>query len=278
ENAVSFAQGTNPDGIETYVRVRYSTDPDAISTPGGPAPDGEVEDYRVLVERLVQPDACVDTGQPYYAFTFEAPVDPTGEGEPGSTARYENVSVVDGVPIDMFVETLSGSMYNTTAPPNGFRVGDGGAIGTDDAQWQINSEATIRYSFYEAGTDTEVPVNAVFTVNDMDGLPGALEVATFSLADLAGYAVTQGSAVEIVETGDEVEFHGNGGWNGDPQSRFQVVLESISSLDVHWQGSFNSGFGFDGDGDLTIQPPACEDFGDAPESYGTLLADDGPRH
>src|SRR5690606_27017640 len=75
-----------------------------------------------------------------------------------------------------------------------------------------------------------------------------------------------------------IAFHGNGNWNGDPESRFQIVLEGIDTFEARWQGGSNSGFGYDGDGDLSIEPPACEDFGDAPESYGTTLADDGARH
>src|SRR5690606_25971699 len=125
-----------------------------------------------------------------------------------------------------------------------------------------------------AGTDDPVAVNAVYTVSDMD----SSEVATFSAADLAGFAVTTGSAVEITEDGDQVLFAGNGSWNGDPQSRFQFVLEDLSTFDVRWQGGTNSGFGHDGDGDLSIDPPACSDFGDAPDSYGTTLENGGASH
>src|SRR5690606_33132629 len=73
-NAITFGHGTNPDDIATYVRVRYSTAAAPIATPTGPAPDGEVEDYRVLIERVLVPDTCAATGTDYYAFTFDAPV------------------------------------------------------------------------------------------------------------------------------------------------------------------------------------------------------------
>ncbi|WP_261165378.1 DUF11 domain-containing protein [Microbacterium sp. Marseille-Q6965] len=271
-NDVTFTQGTNPAGISSYVRVRYSTDAAAIAEPTGAAPDGEVEDYRVLFERLVQSDTCTTTGAEYYAFTFAQPVDLTGTGGIGSSARYENVTVVNGVPVDMVATTVAGAMYNGAWPPNGYTVLE------DDAAWNVRFNATISYAFYEAGTTTPVEVNAVWTVNDMDGPPLTQERATFQAADLAAYSVAEGSLVEVVASDDTVAFNGNGNNNGDMASRFQVLIEDRSALDVEWDGFGSSGFGFDGDGDLGIQPPACEDFGDAPNSYSTDRGSDGPRH
>jgi len=280
-NQLTFEQGTNPNGTSTYLRVRYSTDAAAVASPTGAAPDGEVEDYRVLVERLIAPQTCVAGETPHYAFTFSQPVDATGTGGVGSSARYANVSVVNGVPVDMLVETIAGNMHVTDAPPNGFGVGGGaleGIIDADDARWQITNGAQIRYTFVESGTTTLVPIDGAFTINDLDGAPAQQEEARFTVADLAGYAVTEGSQVSIIDAGTVIRFRGSGDQNGGPESRFQVVLEGISAFTVSWIGGSNSGFGFDGDGDLTIQPPACSDFGDAPASYGTLLADDGARH
>ncbi|WP_460948300.1 DUF7927 domain-containing protein [Okibacterium endophyticum] len=268
-NDVTFTQGTNPAGIESYVRVRYSTDAASIAAPTGAAPDGEVEDYRVLFERLVQPDTCTVSGTEYYAFTFAAPVDRQGNGGVGSTARYENVTVIDGVAVDMVVEVTAGTLSST-----GFFFAGG-----DDPAWNVNANGTVRYSFYEAGTTTPVDINAVFTVNDMDGTPDTTdEVSTWDADDLAAYAITQGSRVVIAESGGSVTFTGHGLNNGDPVSRFQVVLEGKSTFEVKWQGSSNAGFSFDGDGDIGIQPPACQDFGDAPDTYGTDLGNNGPNH
>ncbi len=271
-NEVTFTQQDNTDDIYTYARVRYSTDADAIASPTGSAPDGEVEDYQVLVQRMMTPGTCTVRDVPYYAFTFSTPVDRTGDGGVGSSARYENVSVIDGVPVDMLVEVVAGSTNGGTKPPNGFGVGGGSIFGTDDASWQIINDATIEYTFVRAGTATPVDVNAVFTVNDMD----SGEIATFDAADLADYAVTDGSTVTVDDDGSDIVFAGHGNNDGNPASRFQIVLEGISTLEAHWQGGSNSGFGFDGDGDLAITP-ACSDFGDAPDSYGTTLDNDGAR-
>jgi fimbrial isopeptide formation D2 family protein/uncharacterized repeat protein (TIGR01451 family) len=282
-NDITLAQGTNPDDISTYVRVRYSTDEGSIATPYGLAPDGEVEDYQVLIERLNQPDACTDTGTEYYSFTFSQPITEGTTGGVGDNALYENVSVINGLAVDMFVEVIAGDLKESGAgslPPNGLGVGSGGAFGTDDAQWQVDQNATLRYTFYEAGTTTPVAINGAFTINDMDGPPqvATQETATFDVGDLTSYAVTQGSLVTISQDGGDVTFEGHGANNGNPESRFQVVVESISTFDVEWNGFSGSGFGFDGDGDLSIDPPACEDWGDAPDSYGTTAAANGPNH
>jgi uncharacterized repeat protein (TIGR01451 family) len=273
DNDVTFSQGTNPAAIQSYVRVRYSTDAASIGSPTGASPDGEIEDYRVLFERLIQPDTCTVTGAAYYAFTFAQPAagDLTGTGGVGSTARYRDVTVVEGVAVDMFVEVIAGDMREAGsggAPPNGFHT-----FG-DDAAWQIDPAATLRYSFYEAGTTTPVDINGVFTVDDLD----SPETATFSAADLAGYAVTQGSTVVVTESGGDVVFDGTSDGNATMQQRFQVVFEGISSFQARWQGFVGSGFGFDGDGDNGIQAPACQDFGDAPDGYGTTIGASGANH
>src|SRR5690606_18973344 len=145
ESEVTFRQGTNPAGIETMVRVRYSTDPASIASPTGPAVDGEVEDYGVLIERLVTPDACTTGGAEYFAFTYRDFVNTVvNAGAPGSVTRYEQVSVVGGIPVDMVVEVLEGQMVlNGTAAANGFRIGEaGGIIGEDDAPWEANRDPT----------------------------------------------------------------------------------------------------------------------------------------
>ena len=281
-NEITFTQGTNPTDITTYVRVRYSTDATSIAEPTGPAPDGEVEDYQVLIERLITPDACVNNDVEYTSFTFSNLTDTTGTGGVGSTARYTGVTVVDGVAVDMVVELLAGQLNpGSGGSVNGFvgtQPGSGSSLGPQSAGWFLDGNATIRYSFYETGTTTPIAVSGAFTVNDLDGPPASQETMTFDAADLASYAVTQGSAVDIDESGGQVEFVGNGDWSGDPESRFQVVLDGVTDLEVASTGGGNTGLGFNGNGALSIQPPACDDMGDAPASYGTTLADDGARH
>ncbi|WP_426247228.1 GEVED domain-containing protein [Nocardioides sp. LHG3406-4] len=273
-NDITFSHAANPPGIQTYVRVRYSTDAVWVEDPTGVALDGEVEDYRVLVERLVQPDACTPSNVDHYAFTFGAPVSEVSNGGAvGTRVRYEDVSVIGGVPVDVVGQVVTGSLNPTVRPPDGF--GDF-AGAHDDVAWTTGN-ATIRYSFYEAGTTTPVDINGVFTVNDLDGTPTFTEVATFTASDLSAYAVTQGSAVVVTESGGNVVFRGTVNSNGEPNSRFQIVLEGLSSFESKWSGGSSSGFNFDGDGDIGVQP-SCDDFGDAPNSYGTSLATNGPRH
>ncbi|MFD5214162.1 GEVED domain-containing protein [Microbacterium sp. NPDC058345] len=277
-NEVSFENATNPGGIFAQVRVRYSTDAASIALPTGPAPDGEVEDYRAIIERAIQPAVCTASDVTYSAFTFTDPVDVTGTGGPGSSARFENVTVVEGVAVDLVITTVSGRMFTANNPPNGIGTGDGAIIGSDDVMWNVSSDATLEYHFYEAGTTTPIDVNAVFTVNDLDGPPTVTqERATFSAADVADYAIAEGSRVDVRQDGGSLIFEGNGNNSGDMASRFQVTLEGVDAFEVRWQGFSSSGFGFDGDGDLAIEA-ACSDFGDAPDTYGTLLDSDGAQH
>lgn len=277
-NTFSFTQGTQTSGIQTTVRIRFGADAASVSSPDTVDPSVETENFSVLVDRLVQSSTCTTTTTTYDAFTFGQPVLEAGNGGVGTRARYSNVSVAGGVAVDMIAEVTAGLMNISTAGMvGGFGHGSGGIFDIDDARWQIRGDATIKYSFVEAGTTTPVPVNSVFTVNDMDGFAGQFEIATFNLADLAGYAVSSTSAVTVNETATQVSFHGVGTQDGGIASRFQVTMEGITTFQVRWQGGLNSGFGFDGDGDLAINP-ACYDFGDAPDTYRTSLTADGPRH
>jgi uncharacterized repeat protein (TIGR01451 family) len=271
-NDLTFSRAVNPDDIRTYVRVRFSTDAGAIHAPTGQAPDGEVEDYRVLVERLLAPSACGPVTGPFYAMTFVRVSSQTGDGTVGSATRYDGVTVVGGRPVDMVMTVTGGRTQRLLVPPNGMsRVGD-------DANWNIfgaRESATLSYAFVESGTDTPIAVNGVWTFNDTDDT----ESATWTPgSQLAGWAVTPGSKVVVAGDGQTtVRFLGTQSGNGDEWTRWQVWFTGRTSLQATWAGFQNSGFGLDGDGDTAV-PPSCDDYGDAPASYGTTLADDGPRH
>ncbi|MTV25247.1 DUF11 domain-containing protein [Nitriliruptoraceae bacterium ZYF776] len=199
----------------------------------------------------IDPSVCGTPDVDYARFWFSPPVD--GElapaGGPGTWARFAEVALVDGVAVDAVATVVTGNI-TTAGRPLGFAAGDGNAV------WNLPAGAvpTIRWEFFEAGTTTPAPVNAAFVVNDMD----TGEFATFDLADLAGYALSQQSAVTVSEAGGLVTFAGNGNWNGDPQSRFQVQLEGITSFESTWRGFSNSGFLLSGDGSLGFDPQCWE--------------------
>ena len=270
DNDLTFSRAENPDDIRTFTRVRFSTDASTIHDPTGEAADGEVEDYQVLIERLLEPASCGPVGEIYHAMTFNSAVDRTGNGAPGSSTRYPDVTVVDGQPVDMVMSVVSGRTQSS--PPNGMTQGG------DDAFWNIpgaGNHTLLRYSFYRAGTDTPIAVNGIWTVNDHDNgeqahwLPGS---------QLADWAITEGSEVQVIQDdATEVTFAGRVSGTGSPSSRFQVWFAGQTSLEAQWRGFQNSGFVIDGDGDTPLAP-SCEDYGDAPVSYGTVRADDGPRH
>ncbi|MFB9312695.1 GEVED domain-containing protein [Nocardioides plantarum] len=264
-NDVTFPGFDNPADIRTDVRVRYSTDASTIHSPTGGAPGDEVEDYRVLVERLVVPAACSPVDEPYYAMTFQH-VGPVtgGTGATGTQRLYSDVAVVRGRPVDMRLQVIGGS-----ATLGGLAPGT-----TDDAAWNLpGGGATLRYSFVEAGTTTPIAVNGVWTFSDMD----ATERAAIRPAFLSGYAVTPASSVAVAEDPDYVRFAGTVSGNAEPSQRFQIWFRDQTAPEIAWNGFANSGFGVDADSDVPVEA-SCDDYGDAPDTYATTLAAQGPHH
>jgi fimbrial isopeptide formation D2 family protein/uncharacterized repeat protein (TIGR01451 family) len=176
------------------------------------------------------------------------------------------VSVVGGQLVDMLATTAPGG---NTINANGFEVAG------DDANFQLNaagSAVAFTFTFVKAGTTTPIAMNSVWTVNDMD----ANEQADI-FSPLTGYAVTPGSLVAVTSSAGRVTFRGTQSGDGAPESRFQFWFQGITHLDSTWRGFANSGFVMDGDGDVPL-PQSCDDYGDAPESYGTTSAANGPHH
>ena len=266
-NDLTFAGAANPAGIRTYVRVRYSTDASSIHAPTGAAPDGEVEDYQVLVERLIVPAACAPVSDPFYAMTFDTLTEKTGTGGVGTSGRYTNATVVNGQPVDVLFASTAGSLLNA----NGFGINNG-----DDASFLLNggNAVEITTTFVRAGTTTPISANGVFTVNDMDGG----ERTRWTASGIAGYALTPGTRVSIV-TSDPLylDFRGSGTNSSTPESRYQVWFSGQTSVKAVWNGNAGSGFAIDGDNDVPV-PQSCDDYGDAPDSYLTALASNGPHH
>ena len=143
-NDLTFPGAANPANIQTYVRVRYSTDAASIHAPTGAAPDGEVEDYQVLVERLIMPSACAAITDPYYAITASSITDHLNTGLNNETARYPAVAVVGGVPVDLLAAVTAGHLNAAGFSLNG-----------NDPSWILGTAtASVKLSFVVAGTTT----------------------------------------------------------------------------------------------------------------------------
>ena len=265
-NDLTFSNAANPNDIRTYVRVRYSTDASSIHAPSGAAPDGEVEDYQVLVERLIVPAACSPVSDPYYAMTFQHPtVNRSGTGAAGTTARWPDVTVVGGQPVDMVATVVSGGVSTS---------GFGSFL--DDANWNLSSGGTtnIRLNFYRSGTTTPVNMNGVFTFGDLDTRESNLWV----LSDLAGYMITPGSKVAVsMFSPTVIRFDGTIVGSDLVTQRYQLWFQGRSQIVGTFGGDPGSATSIDGDVDSSL-PPSCEDYGDAPDTFKTVLSSDGPRH
>ena len=220
----------------------------------------------MLVERLIVPAACSPVTDPYYAMTFQHPITGrTGTGAAGTTARWPEITVVGGQPVDMVGTVVSGGL--TTASFG---------ISGDDAIWPLSSGGTtnIRLNFYRSGTTTPVNMNAVFTFGDLD----TRESNIWTLSDLAGYMITPGSKVKVsMFTPTAIRFDGTIVATDLVTQRYQIWVQNRSQIMGTFGGDPGSATSLDGDVDSSL-PPSCEDYGDAPDSYKTLLASDGPRH
>lgn len=243
--------------------ISVVSSPDAADPgflPGGlPLPEGTASTFGLPqtatgcpqpLPPTIDVDLCADTGLDYYRFDFSAPVDGEGAGGPGSWARYADVAEIEGVPVDMVATVISGGLSTPAGRPNGFGA-DGG-----NAAWNLASAGSevIEYSFFVAGTDVPIAVNAAFVASDMD----TGETASVALSSIASYSLAIGTAVTVTEVDGNAVFAGNGDWSGDPESAFQLVLEGVESLQVEWSGFQNSGFFFNGNGNLSF-PPQCWD-------------------
>ena len=224
DNDLTFAGAANPADIRTYVRVRYSTDAASIHQPTGAAPDGEVEDYRVLVERLHRAVGLYPGQRAVLRDDVQAPLpaDETG----GDRPRYRDVTVVDGRAVDMFVER------GGRVRPQLLRVSG------DDAAWNVNGSCDrCDYTFFLAGTTTPVQVSGVWGVNDMDS-----GESTSYLSDpdrrLRAHRRQQGSVTTGVNSQSQAftRFSGTVSGNSVPESRYQMWFQGRSTLSASWGG------------------------------------------
>ena len=239
-NTLAFLVPSNASIRDTYARFRFTTQPSAIGYVGL-APDGEVEDYKVTVQA---PVADHDFG--------DAP-DSYGTLRASNGARHHIVQGVflgNGVDAELDGQPSIGAIGDDTNP----------AGGVDDEDGVVFNTALI---------------------------PGAPAVFTFTTS-VAGY------------TSVWIDFDGNGSFNdaGDLAGTWNVpagtwhgqidvpvdALIGMTYARVRFSTApVNYPMGPAPDGEVEdyfvrISSPEPRDFGDAPNSYGTTLAVNGPWH
>ena len=233
----------------TYARFRLSTQP--VPQPFGPAPNGEVEDYRVTIEPEVQPSDFGDAPNTYQTLLasngprhplvapifFGATVDPEQDGQPSPNADLDDLT---GVPDDEDGITLL-----TPIVPGGNTqvqviLGGAGVVPAPMSAWM---DFNIDGDFLDAGEQ-------IFTNQLLNPGPNVLT-----------FVVPANAAV------------------GPTFSRWRV--STVGNL---------APFGLAPDGEVEDyrnridEPVEPLDFGDAPNislfgtAFPTLLAENGARH
>ena len=235
----SVPQGAQPG--QTFARVRFSTVD--LASPTGPAPDGEVEDYRITIQPSDPRDfgdapdtygTTLGSNGPWHALTSDlhlgATVDGEADGQPSPNATGDDTNPPaatndeDGVVFTSPLIPGQSATVDVTASGDGFLFawvdfnGDG-YFGWDEQitpWWTSASAGTQTVTFDVPQTAVEGPTFARFRVSSVYSLSATGGAPDGEIED---YQVNIGQSME-----------------------------------------------------------ARYDFGDAPTPYPTLLAEDGARH
>ncbi|MEL7038625.1 MAG: GEVED domain-containing protein, partial [Cyanobacteria bacterium J06592_8] len=243
---------------ETFVRLRLSTDPGL--TPLGAASNGEVEGYPL---EIVQP---LDFG--------DAPSAPNN--------TYPTLLADDG-PRHAIVTGLQIGPTAPDADTDGFGDGseDSPSTATDDDQKGTapNDEDT----FATLPILTEGDANYTLTVPVTNTTGAAANLVGWIDFDQDGIFQTDEEITAPVPDGTN-----NGDitltWDTANSPGFADLTAGITFVRLRLStdtGLLPTGAAADGeveDYQLSVDPPTPLDFGDAPDSYGTLEASGGPRH
>jgi uncharacterized repeat protein (TIGR01451 family)/fimbrial isopeptide formation D2 family protein len=255
-----------PSGFSSFARFRIASDATQVANPIGAATDGEVEDYAVPLR--LEPAAC----DMAVNGSFETPSiqgDPANP-EPGTAyvgpwaVWRTSVGTLDGWQVT--AGTVDILRYFNNA--------------SDGAQ-SIDLWGTAPATFEQTFTGL-VPGQVYGFSVDYSGLSAANSRAGVYL-DLGGgpqLLKTLAPSVDGVSNGD-------GGLPGTPQ--YTVVWQTYSYnfvatgtqatirfVNQAAPATLNTGLFIDNFKFRSNSP--CLDFGDAPDSYGTLLASNGARH
>lgn len=192
--------------------------------------------------------------------------DPIESGSgPNLTGRYQNVATVNGTSVDLFGEVLS----QTTNKTNDFWQGAPWALPGDfvfsfnDMVIGETRAATVRWSFYEAGTTIPVVFSEFsITVDDLDNVAsgGDGRTETISSGDAASYTTDSSTNLAINNSGGELS--ATGGTNQNPGEAagtitYHFANRSSFTMTYHTEpnGAVNSAFHHNGRGDFVFDDP-----------------------
>ncbi len=231
----------------TFARIRLSSDDAAASSATGVAPDGEVEDYPVsIVEPL---------------FDF-------------ADAGFETLLTDDGA--RHLISNSSSTLFlgasvdsESDGAPTSGATGDDLAGGSDDED-AISGIVTIQEGAFQSidftATNTTGSVATVYAWIDYN------QNDAFEVEESVRLSIPDGSIGDTFTLNLGVIPEGTA---GNTVLRIRLSTDAIIATP---EGALGAAFnGEVEDHPVTILPPAI-DFADAPDTYSTLLASDGPSH
>ncbi|MCG3209108.1 MAG: hypothetical protein FOGNACKC_02727 [Anaerolineae bacterium] len=231
-------------------RWRYSTDTVGSSSPTGEATNGEVEDHQYPVPPL----DMGDLPQGLYPTTLAA-----------NGARHVIISGTN--------PTLGQGVDSET-----------------DGQPSVNADGddlnpTTWYGATPAGTDDE---DGVVWSSLVAGQPASVTVSALPAADggadglLNAWIDFNGNGV-LDDAGEQIASNVSIAAGGSTVINFTVPVSVASQLYSRFRFSSAgndapTGIALDGEVEDYVRPAQTADWGDLPAGYGTLLANNGPRH
>ncbi|HAG85274.1 MAG TPA: hypothetical protein DCL61_30050 [Cyanobacteria bacterium UBA12227] len=278
DNTLTFTVPKTVIAGATYARFRFTSQTGQANSAIGLAPNGEVEDYRLLVHKRALPTAC--SANPTEVFTalnlrwFER-IDQRNH------KILRAGTLPDGTLLDVIVTASQNTNFDradlNAQPP---------ATGSVNLRPPAASSTDFQFKFYQSGTTTPISGNYVMQFADIDGMGttlGSPAAATNAGAERIAWKNSQVSAYEVhnptwIEqiasppAGYDVQFGGiynNNVTGGDDTSKaIRLFLKNQSTLDVqYYSGSF-AAIAADPKGVSQIVP-ACTSF----SISGTLYQD-----
>ncbi|MFP6752541.1 MAG: GEVED domain-containing protein, partial [Pirellulaceae bacterium] len=271
-NQLHFSMpAVTPASDTTYARFRFSSD--GVLEPTGPASDGEVEDYRVTTAQMDDCDEAffqqnfwgfapcgydppmdwgdapesyktrlVDDGPRHTivpGFHLGYTVDPELDGQPGQGAYGDNMSnLTDEAGVHVMSELVYGSFATIAV--------EASAAGMLDAWIDMGGDG----SFDEA-------VDRIFVSQPLD----------------AGWNTLQFAMPEN-NSGNQVDDP----YLQETYARFRFSSDGVAGPTGHAPDGEVEDYLVYTREKFDFEDSLQDDFGDAPESYSTLLVDNGPQH
>ena len=273
-----------------YARFRLTTDGTiSTSTSGGSAVDGEVEDYRLLISVL--PTSC--NGGDIAVLNFASPSLESGTALQVG-AQYRFPDVIAG--IDALIDVVSfnnGASLSTIdnagqGVPSAFQP-------TLVTSTQADSSVDFTITFVAGGTSAPITIQESHISGvDIDG-DGTDLREYIELTGFSSYIIDNPTRLTPTITPPTGRFESTNVDNAtdidpnEPRNIVSGVFENVSSFNYRI-GAFNTGNDVNNrlnslffdcvayDDPSTIDVTAAVDYGDAPDTYDTLDASNGPFH